>query len=373
MTGFGLYVHWPFCQSKCPYCDFNSHVSASVDHSAWSNALCAEIARSAEEIPDRTLTSIFFGGGTPSLMTPDTVARTIDTARAAWPWSNDVEITLEANPTSVEAGKFEAFKQAGVNRVSVGIQALNDNDLQALGRLHTATEARQAFDVARTTFERVSFDLIYARQNQSLAEWEAELSEALNMAADHLSLYQLTVESRTAFGDRHARGGLKGLPCEDLSADMFELTQTLTAEAGFPAYEISNHAIPGAESQHNLIYWRSEDWVGVGPGAHGRFTQDGFRTATEAYHNPAKWLSAVAHDGTGESARSVIPDDAYSEEILMMGLRLEEGIPLARVSDYLFGITDLQKQGLLVITNDRVKTSEKGKPLLNAILRALIA
>ena len=372
MKGFGLYVHWPFCQSKCPYCDFNSHVQATVDDAAWSDALCSEIIRSAEEIPDRTLSSIFFGGGTPSLMLPGTVDKVIETARSVWRCTNDPEITLEANPTSVEADKFADFQSAGVNRVSIGIQALNDADLRALGRLHTADEAKQAFDIARTTFERVSFDLIYARQDQSLSDWETELTLALDMAADHLSLYQLTIEDGTAFGDRHSRGGLTGLPSEDLSADMFDLTQSLTASAGLPAYEISNHAVPGAESRHNLTYWRSEDWIGVGPGAHGRYSQGPLRIATEALSKPSDWLRAVQEDGTGEASRSVIPSDTYNEEVLMMGLRLEEGVPLERLSEYAYGIRELEKEGLLVIANGRVRTSTKGKPLLNAILRALI-
>ncbi|MEO1024229.1 MAG: radical SAM family heme chaperone HemW [Pseudomonadota bacterium] len=372
MRGFGLYVHWPFCQAKCPYCDFNSHVSSDVDHAAWADALCSEIRRCAEEIPDKTLSSVFFGGGTPSLMQAETVARVIDTARAAWPWTNDPEVTLEANPTSVEAENFAAFHDAGVNRVSIGIQALNDADLRALGRLHTADEARQAFDIARSTFRRVSFDLIYARQNQSLSDWEAELKEALNMAADHLSLYQLTIEDGTAFGARHAQGGLAGLPGEDLSADMFELTQTLTAKAGLPAYEVSNHAVPGGESRHNLTYWRSEDWVGVGPGAHGRYSKGNLRIATEALLKPSDWLRAVQLDGTGETSRSVIPSDTYNEEVLMMGLRLEEGLPMERLYEYAYGIRELEKEGLLEVSDGRVKTSPKGKPLLNAIIRALI-
>lgn len=305
-------------------------------------------------------------------MSPDTVAGVIDAARSAWPWSNDPEITLEANPTSVEAEKFHGFADAGVNRVSIGIQALNDADLKALGRLHTADEARAAFDIAQNTFDRVSFDLIYARQNQNLLDWEAELLQALEMAADHLSLYQLTIEDGTAFGDRYAKGGLRGLPDEDLSADMFDLTQALTADAGLPAYEISNHAKPGSESRHNLIYWRSEDWVGVGPGAHGRYTKNGLRTATEAHRNPADWLAAVQQDGTGETTRSVVPTGVFKEERLMMGLRLDEGIPLQGLEEYRFGFNELQKEGLLDTSHGRVKLTAQGKPLLNAILRALL-
>ena len=370
---FGLYVHWPFCQSKCPYCDFNSHVTETVDHDAWASALSHEIKRLADELPDRVLSSVFFGGGTPSLMPVETVDQVIQTARAAWTPSNSIEISLEANPTSVEATRFQGYAEAGVNRVSIGVQALNDADLKALGRLHTADEARAAFEIARSTFERVSFDLIYARQNQALEDWEAELSQALDMAADHLSLYQLTIENGTAFGDRLARGGLGGLPGEDLSADMYELTQELTANAGLPGYEISNHAVPGSESRHNLIYWRSHDWVGVGPGAHGRFTKYGMRTATESHMRPIDWLNAVQEDGTGECQRSVSPSSTVKEEALMMGLRLREGVSISTFNEFRFGFSELKKLGLLEVVGDRIRTTERGQPLLNAILRELLA
>ncbi|NNL17359.1 MAG: coproporphyrinogen III oxidase, partial [Boseongicola sp.] len=319
--GFGLYVHWPFCQAKCPYCDFNSHVTAKIDHSAWVSAYLSEIRRLGAETEGRVLDSVFFGGGTPSLMAPETVDAILNEARAVWRPSNDMEITLEANPTSVEAGKFRAFRDAGVNRVSVGLQALRDHDLKALGRLHSAEEGRLAFDVARETFERVSFDLIYARQNQSLEAWRSELKEALSLAADHLSLYQLTVEPGTAFAERFARGGLRGLPDEDVSADMYALTQDLTGEAGLIGYETSNHAIPGAESRHNLIYWSNGDWVGIGPGAHGRLTLGGVRYATEAPKMPGAWLAAV-RNGTGQEGREALSSSEVREEAVMMGLRL---------------------------------------------------
>ncbi len=370
---FGLYVHWPFCQSKCPYCDFNSHVSNKVEQDIWQQAFKSEIERTAAELPDRTLGSIFFGGGTPSLMTPETVVAIIDAARASWAMTNDIEVTLEANPTSVEANKFQGFSDAGVNRVSIGIQALRDPDLKALGRLHTVEEARKAFDIARQTFGRVSFDIIYARQNQTLADWETELTQALGMAADHLSLYQLTIEDGTAFGDRYAKGGLKGLPGEDLSADMFELTQNLSADAGLPAYEISNHARSGAESQHNLIYWRSQDWVGVGPGAHGRFTISGKRMATEAHLNPTVWLEAVQKKGNGEASRHIILSDAVREEKLMMGLRLSEGISIREFDDLSIKYNRLIDEGVLEKAGDRIKTTSRGRPLLNAVLRDLLA
>ncbi|MCL4155215.1 UNVERIFIED_CONTAM: hypothetical protein GTU68_030977, partial [Idotea baltica] len=267
----GVYIHWPFCQAKCPYCDFNSHVSSNVDQTAWVRAYLSELDRLAELTPNRIVSTVFFGGGTPSLMLPDTVAAIIERVRQNWRCTNDIEVNLEANPTSVEASRFRGFQQAGVNRISMGIQALNDQDLKLLGRLHSVAEAQKAFDIARNIFDRVSFDLIYARQNQSAAEWEAELTQALGMAVDHLSLYQLTIEEGTAFGDRFARGGLRGLPTDDLSADLYELTQSITSDHGFSAYEVSNHAKTGQESRHNLVYWRGGDYVGVGPGAHGRF------------------------------------------------------------------------------------------------------
>ena len=373
--GFGLYVHWPFCQAKCPYCDFNSHVVADVQQNLWRDALVAEIKRYAVELDSPVLDSIFFGGGTPSLMPPDTVATVVETARSCWRSSNNVEITLEANPTSVEAHRFRDFRGAGVNRVSVGVQALNDADLKALGRLHGVAEAKSAFEIARKVFPRVSFDLIYARQNQSLHDWADELSEALAMAADHLSLYQLTIEDGTAFGDRFSRGLLRGLPNEDLAADMFELTQEKTEAAGYLAYETSNHARSGAESKHNLIYWKSGDWVGVGPGAHGRFSQNGKRVATETYLAPAEWLNAVRHSGSGESSRRKLGDREALEESLMMGLRLHNGVSVdvinaLKVNDK---VDFLQTEGLVAISNNNLRTTKKGRPLLNAILRDLIA
>ena len=284
--GFGLYIHWPFCQSKCPYCDFNSHVAATIDQRRWRDAYLREIERLGAETPGRVLQTVFFGGGTPSLMDADVVADLLAAVRATWPMVNDPEITLEANPGSVEAGKFRAFREAGVNRVSMGVQALRDADLRRLGRLHSVAEARQAFDIARNCFDRVSFDLIYARQDQTLADWQAELREALSMAVDHLSMYQLTIEDGTAFGDRFARGGLKGLPDDDVQADMYAATQDICAEHGMPAYEVSNHARAGAESRHNLIYWRMGDYAGIGPGAHGRLTLNGRRWATVAPRAP---------------------------------------------------------------------------------------
>lgn len=369
---FGLYVHWPYCQAKCPYCDFNSHVTARVDQALWADAFEREIARYAQETADRTLDTIFFGGGTPSLMEPKTVERILTAARAAWPSANDLEVTLEANPTSVEAGRFSAYADAGVNRVSIGVQALKDEDLKRLGRLHSAEEARDAVRLAQSVFDRVSFDLIYARQDQSLADWEVELRQALDFSGGHLSLYQLTIEPGTAFGDRFDHGKLKGLPEDDLAADLFELTQELTESAGLPAYETSNHAAPGQESNHNLIYWRSEDWIGIGPGAHGRVTLNGKRVATETPLGPAAWLEAVGI-GNGENLRRELPDDDVQIERVMMGLRLREGLPITEMNEYLFEINELKEDGFLEVHDGNVRATRKGRPLLNAILRELLA
>ena len=373
--GFGLYIHWPFCQAKCPYCDFNSHVSLKIDQSDWISAYIREIERYGRESRDRVLNSIFLGGGTPSLMEPDTVARVLEAARAVWHASNNIEITLEANPTSVEAGRFRAFRDAGVNRVSVGLQALNNKDLKALGRLHSAEEGCAALEVAREAFERVSFDLIYARQGQTLADWRTELTQALTFATEHISLYQLTIEPGTAFGDRHARGGLRGLPDDDLAADMYQLTQELTSSAEFGAYEISNHAQPGAESRHNLIYWQSGDWVGIGPGAHGRLTINGVRSATEAVRSPRQWLDAVS-SGCGESSRTTLSEADVYEERVMMGLRLSEGIPASWVSDVedkICKINGLAEQPVVQLDGERLRATAAGRPILNAVIRELLA
>jgi oxygen-independent coproporphyrinogen-3 oxidase len=305
-------------------------------------------------------------------MTPETVEDIISSARTAWPFANDIEITLEANPTSVEASRFQGIADAGVNRVSIGVQALNDSDLRALGRLHSADEARAALDVAHSHFDRVSFDLIYARQEQSLKDWERELADAIMLADGHMSLYQLTIEEGTAFGDRFARGRLGGLPGEDLAADMYELTQHMTEAAGLPGYEISNHAAPGQESRHNLVYWRGHDWLGVGPGAHGRFTSANQRIATEAYSNPGAWLEAV-RTGSGETSRHALGAQDSLEEMLMMGLRLSEGVPLDRYQEYSNKFIELADDGLLQIRDGSVSATALGKPLLNAILRKLLA
>lgn len=375
--GFGLYLHWPFCESKCPYCDFNSHVAASIDQKRWQRAYLKEIDRLAADTKGRVLETVFFGGGTPSLMHPELVAAIIEKIRTTWPMVNNPEITLEANPGSIEAGRFRDYRAAGVNRISMGMQAMNDDDLRRLGRKHTATEALAAFDIARTSFERVSFDLIYARQEQTLAAWRAELTQALDLAVDHLSLYQLTIEEGTAFGDRLARGGLKGLPNDDLAADMYDLTQEICDAAGFPAYEVSNHARPGSESRHNLIYWRGGDYIGVGPGAHGRITIAGQRWATEAPKAPGAWLDLVEKDQPGEAPRHLLQSDEHALEYLLMSVRLSEGLDIARyqrlaqqdlAAETVAHLSDL---GLVLLGDERLRATPKGRMVLNAIIRDL--
>lgn len=375
--GFGLYLHWPFCESKCPYCDFNSHVAAFIDQSRWQAAYLSEIDRLGRETKGRVLKSVFFGGGTPSLMSPDLIAAMIDRIRQTWQMTNDPEITLEANPGSIEAGRFRAYHQAGVNRVSMGMQAMNDIDLRRLGRKHTAQEARAAFDIARSNFDRVSFDLIYARQDQTLQAWRSELGAALDLAIDHLSLYQLTIEDGTAFADRFAKGGLKGLPDENLSAEMYETTQELCDIAGLPAYEVSNHAKPGAESQHNLIYWRGGDYVGIGPGAHGRMTLGGIRWATECPKAPGAWLAQVESDAIAELPRDRLSDEDHALEYLLMSLRLSEGLQLTRYENIAGQplnnkkIVDLSELGMVDVREGRLIASSAGRMLLNAVLREL--
>ena len=375
--GFGLYIHWPFCQAKCPYCDFNSHVSQEIDQKRWLRAYLSELDRVAEHTQGRILQTVFFGGGTPSLMAPETVATILERVRCLWPTANDLETTLEANPGSVEAGRFRAYQEGGVNRISMGIQSLNDNDLRRLGRIHSVDEAKAAFDIARTTFERVSFDLIYARQDQTLESWTAELREALSMAIDHLSLYQLTVEQGTAFGDRYNRGKLRGLPEEDLAADMYQVTQDICADYGFSAYEVSNFARIGSESRHNQIYWRYGDYAGVGPGAHARLTLNGQKYAIETWRMPGKWLDSV-EQGNGESLSEPIDREGQAIEFLLMGLRLSEGIDLLRY-EKLAGVALSEKKldmlhqlGMIHIKNQRLMTTLKGRMVLDALLAELL-
>lgn len=376
--GFGLYVHWPFCQAKCPYCDFNSHVVSGIDQDRWAKALAREIKRWSERTPDRVLRSIFFGGGTPSLMNGSTVETILRAAQDGWTWSNDIEITLEANPTSVEAERFRDYAMAGVNRVSLGVQALNDTDLKRLGRLHDVATALKALKVARDVFARVSFDLIYARQDQTLPGWRSELETALAYEPDHMSLYQLTIEPGTAFWDRQLAGGLKGLPDEDLAADMYDATQDICGNAGLAAYEVSNHAKNGCESRHNLVYWRYGDWVGVGPGAHGRITGlDGKRVSNVGYLQPGRWLQAAESGSGDETLAPVSERDAFSE-MLMMGLRLSEGIDLQRLAT--FGsvsaleqrVDELSADGFLWRDDTRFGTTDQGRLLLNRVVTELL-
>jgi putative oxygen-independent coproporphyrinogen III oxidase len=378
-AGFGLYLHWPFCQSKCPYCDFNSHVAAKVDQSRWLTAFQAEIDRVGALTEGRILNTVFFGGGTPSLMETATVQGILDRIRATWALANDVEITLEANPGSVEASRFEGYAKAGVNRVSLGIQSLDPDDLRRLGRMHSVEDAARAIGIAQSVFDRVSIDLIYARQDQTLAAWREELSRALDFGTSHLSLYQLTVEDGTVFGQMHAKNLLRGLPEEDLAADMFELTQDVTRAAGLPAYEVSNHAHPGDESRHNLIYWRMGDYAGIGPGAHGRLTLDRHRFATETERMPTPWLEqTLAQAGQAETRMRLAGEDRATE-YLMFALRLREGASLSRfealagaplAQDRLAEVTDL---GLIQRDGDRLAATDQGVMMLNGILRALLA
>lgn len=379
---FGVYVHWPFCLSKCPYCDFNSHVHDSINHDQWRQAYLRELEHAASLSAGRSVETIFFGGGTPSLMQPDTVAAIIEKIKALWPVAPDLEITLEANPTSVEANKFQNFRQAGINRVSLGIQALNQADLKFLGRTHDVSQAQQAIEIAAKTFDRFSFDLIYARPGQSVAAWQAELNQALEMAVGHLSLYQLTIEQGTPFFIQHQRGEFR-IPEEELAADLYEATQETLNAAGLPAYEVSNHARVGEESRHNLIYWRYGDYAGIGPGAHGRLTMaDGGKVGTRAHRAPDIWLQRVAAKGHGWHDHDPITREQRVLEALMMGLRLREGVPIQRLRDEYQGnpyeVIDLQKiidlvdEGLLDADEKTLRTTPQGLTRLNAVLRYLL-
>lgn len=382
-SGFGLYVHWPFCRSKCPYCDFNSHVREAVDHDRWRRALLRELDHFADKTAGRTVGSIFFGGGTPSLMAPATAAAVIDRAAERWALAPDVEITLEANPTSVEAGTFDGFAAAGVNRVSLGVQALDDGALTFLGRGHTAAEALSAVALAARRFERYSFDLIYARPGQTVPQWTAELEQALGHAGDHLSVYQLTIEPGTAFHTLHARGAL-GVPDADTQAALYKATQQALGDAGLPAYEISNHARPGQESRHNLVYWRYGDYVGIGPGAHGRLTlEGGVKWGTRTHRAPEIWLERVERDGHAEKPREVIAPADRLAELLMMGLRLGEGVPRQRILAETGQDIDAQIDrdvlgrlidgGFVTLDRDRLCATPDGLPRLDAVLAALLA
>ncbi len=378
-AGFGIYVHWPFCLAKCPYCDFNSHVRETVDQDRWRAALLTELAHYAARTPGRCVTSLFFGGGTPSLMPPATAGAVIDAVHRHWPVAADVEITLEANPAAAEVDRFRAFRDAGVGRVSIGVQSLEDAALRRLGRQHDAAQARAAIDRASTVFPRYSFDLIYARPGQSLADWETELDTALGLADGHLSVYQLTVEPGTAFEGQARRGEL-ALPDEDTGADLYEFTQARLAEAGLPAYEISNHAAPGLECRHNLTYWRYEDYVGVGPGAHGRLTAGGARVATRQHRAPEAWLERVERDGHATRTDMALSPADSAAECLMMGMRTVGGIDLARpqaagVMDAIDrqALARLVELGFVEATETRLRATAPGLQRLNAVLAALLA
>jgi oxygen-independent coproporphyrinogen-3 oxidase len=376
----GVYVHWPFCLSKCPYCDFNSHVrQAAIDQPRYVKAFAAEIATTAARIPGRTVSTIFFGGGTPSLMQPATVGAILDAIGKHWTIAPDVEITLEANPTSVESMRFRGYRTAGVNRVSLGVQSLDDKVLKQLGRLHTAREALDAVTIARAIFDRISFDLIYARPGQSVAEWRAELTRALGQAGEHLSLYALTIEPETPFAALHAAGKLT-LPDDELGRDLYDATLDQCAAAGLPAYEVSNHARPGAECRHNLVYWRGGEYAGIGPGAHGRIAVDGTRRATATEKRPEAWLMRVEALGHGVTVDDALSRDEQADEFLLMGLRLTEGIDPARYAAIAGRpldderIAELVGYGFVETTADgRLRVTRSGFPVLDAVVADLAA
>jgi putative oxygen-independent coproporphyrinogen III oxidase len=378
-VGFGVYVHWPFCAQKCPYCDFNSHVRfGGIDEARFRAAFLRELDYTRERTGPRMVSSIFFGGGTPSLMQPETVAAILDRIASLWNVDPHAEITLEANPGSVEAGRFRGYRAAGVNRVSLGVQSLRDDILKSLGRIHSVAEAKAAIEIARSTFERFSFDLIYARPGQTLAAWKDELRDALAIASQHLSLYQLTIEPETPFAALHAAGKLV-IPGEDAALALYEATQELTAAAGLPAYEISNHASPGEESRHNLLYWRYGEYAGCGPGAHGRLAADGVRRATSAERNPERWASLVEQNGAGIIEETPLTVAEEADELLLMGLRLGEGVDLDRLAR-LSGVrpspaavAKLTKQGLIeaVPGTRRIRATGNGRFILNEIVLRL--
>jgi oxygen-independent coproporphyrinogen-3 oxidase len=377
---FGVYVHWPFCLSKCPYCDFNSHVRhTGIDEQRYVRAFAAEIASTAERVPGRTVTTIFMGGGTPSLMAPATVGAILDSIGKHWTDAPDVEVTLEANPTSVEATRFAGYRAAGVNRVSLGVQALDDASLKELGRLHTAKEALDAVAIARAAFERYSFDLIYARPGQTPQAWRAELARAIDEAAEHLSLYQLTIEPDTPFAALHAAGKL-AVPDDEHARVLFDLTQEVAAARGLPAYEISNHARAGAECRHNLVYWRYREYAGVGPGAHGRLVIDGTRHATSTERRPESWLMRVEANGHGLVDDETLTRVEQADEYLLMGLRLAEGIDPQRYAAFSghpldeARIAALGAEGMVEQTPDgRLRVTRAGFPVLDAVVADLAA
>ena len=379
-AAFGVYVHWPFCLSKCPYCDFNSHVRhAAIDEDRFARAFAREIETTAARVPGRQVSSIFLGGGTPSLMRPETVGAVLDAIAKHWRLDDGVEITLEANPTSVESARFAGYRAAGVNRVSLGVQALDDASLKQLGRLHSAREALDAVAIARKAFEHYSFDLIYARPDQTPDKWAAELQLAIKEAAEHLSLYQLTIEEGTPFFGLYVAGKLR-TPNEATARALYDVTQEVCARHGLPAYEISNHARKGAECRHNLVYWRGEEYAGIGPGAHGRLDINGTRHATATEKRPEAWLMRVEANGHGVITNDVLNSVERADEFLLMGLRLVEGIDPGRYAA-LAGrplnprrIAMLREEGAIVVDGDgRLRVTQAGFPVLDAVVADLAA
>ena len=377
---FGVYLHWPFCLSKCPYCDFNSHVRhGGLDEARYVRAFAREIASTAERVPGRVVSTIFFGGGTPSLIQPSTVAAIIDAVAKHWTVAPDIEITLEANPTSVEAERFRGFRASGLNRVSLGVQALDDTSLKALGRTHSVKEALDAVAVARRSFERYSFDLIYARPGQTADAWRNELKRAIGEAAEHLSLYQLTIEPDTPFAALQGAGKL-AMPDDDTARALYDMTLDVCAAAGLPAYEISNHARPGAECRHNLLYWRYGEYAGIGPGAHGRLIVDGERRATETEKRPESWLMRVEASGDGVTVDDALTREQQGDEFLLMGLRLAEGIDPSRYEAVSGRSIDLARVAMLagdgfveLMPNGRLRVTLAGFPVLDAVVADLAA
>lgn len=377
-----IYIHWPFCKKKCPYCDFNSHVRADVDHQAWAKALCTDIKKYAAQTKERNVVSVFFGGGTPSLMAPDTVKACLETIKEQWSVQEDIEVTLEANPTSSEAKKFTQFKAAGINRVSIGVQSFDDEALTFLGREHNSAEAIEAIKMARSIFDRVSFDLIYGRPQQALDEWQEELETAMSLNPDHISVYQLTIEKGTAFHTAYQRGDFL-MPSDDLEADFYDLTNQVLEAHDLKRYEISNHARKGDECAHNLTYWQYNDYVGIGPGAHGRFvTKDNGRVGTREHKAPEVWLEKVQTKQNVEHDREIISKDMAFEEMLMMGLRLAEGLSIddieAKTGVCVNDRIPLKKmrqmidEGYLVDDPERLQATDLGFKTLNSLLVYLL-
>lgn len=376
-TPLGVYVHWPYCARICPYCDFNVYKNREIDAARWARALTHDLEYWAARAPGRNLTSLYFGGGTPSLAPVSVIKAVMAECERLWGFAPDAEITLEANPTDAESSRFAAFADAGVNRLSLGVQSLRDKALKFLGRNHSAADARRALEAAQKIFPRVTFDLIYARPDQTLDDWRAELGEALALGARHLSLYQLTIEPSTAF-DKAVAAGRWAPPDDALCADMYDLAQEMTAAAGLPAYEISNHAAPGEQSRHNLLYWRCQDYVGVGPGAHGRLTDDGTRLATETHAAPETYLAAVEETASGAARIEALDEQAQLVERLAAGLRLVEGVALTpgergRLGGRATRLEDLAGDGLVRRAGERLLATERGRRVLDSVVAALLA